>query len=159
MTQSIKDFLLKDVTTLIEALKSDTQPLWGVMTPQHMVEHLIFVTKVTLKRYGDPEAEYAAHQAKMKAFIEGERTFPKNITPLNAKPDLKPLRFNNLDEAITALKETLQKYYAFNEANPGFKSYNSHMGELDFKLTEKFHYKHYKHHLEQFNLLPEVKST
>ncbi|HBX62657.1 MAG TPA: hypothetical protein DEG63_06140, partial [Flavobacteriaceae bacterium] len=40
----------EDKASLISKLKSlkvDQQPEWGIMTPQHMVEHLIVTTKIS----------------------------------------------------------------------------------------------------------------
>jgi len=33
-------FLEVGVPDLLDDLQADTQPLWGVMTPQHMLEHV-----------------------------------------------------------------------------------------------------------------------
>ena len=36
-----------DVISKLKSLKVDQQPEWGIMTPQHMVEHLIVSTKMS----------------------------------------------------------------------------------------------------------------
>ncbi len=152
-TPIFRNFLLVEVPQLIKNLKPDAKPAFGVMTPQHMVEHLIYVTKVTMKRYGKPNPKMEQHHLGMKKFIESDRDFPRNVTPVNVSPQLKPLKYENLETGIAELPKTIQGFYELYEQNPDFKCYNDHMGELDFKLCERLHFKHFKHHFLQFALI------
>lgn len=36
-----------EIITKLNSLNPTTQPKWGIMTPQHMVEHLIVITKIS----------------------------------------------------------------------------------------------------------------
>ena len=40
-----QSFLKEEILPLLATLTADTEPKFGLMTPQHMVEHLIWVTK------------------------------------------------------------------------------------------------------------------
>ena len=52
-----QSFLKEETLSLLQALKEDAVAKFGLMTPQHMVEHLIWVTKTTIGRKGEPEGE------------------------------------------------------------------------------------------------------
>ena len=153
ITPTHESFLLEDVPTYIKNLSQVQKPSFGIMTPQHMVEHLIYVTKVTTKRYGEPDPKLQEHQVGMKKFILSDADFPKNVTPININAELKPLKYDSLEVAIDDLPKTIKKFYDFYKQNPDFKCYNPHMGELDFNLCERLHFKHYTHHLKQFGLI------
>jgi len=64
----MKDFLVNEVPELFKNLKEDTKPSFGIMTPQHMVEHLTWITKVTTTRKGVPEGEPLEN--KMQKFFD-----------------------------------------------------------------------------------------
>ena len=56
MNKTYHDFLKNEVPTLLEKLTPETEAKFGLMTPQHMVEHLTVSAKSILKRHGEPEA-------------------------------------------------------------------------------------------------------
>ena len=54
-TKSKKDFLTKDVMKLLNNLTPETEPSFGLMSAQHMVEHLSWTLKSCIKRVGEVE--------------------------------------------------------------------------------------------------------
>lgn len=46
-----KDYLVNKVPELLQKLKFDAEPGFGIMTAQHMIGHLIWVTKSLVKDY------------------------------------------------------------------------------------------------------------
>lgn len=147
-----KEFLTKQVPELLKKIKPDTEPAFGLMTPQHMVEHLTWVAKSSIKRYGEPQGEPSKRQLGFKKFIEKGAILehrPKDKT----KADLPELKYGSLDEAISHIPEAVNRFYNHFENNPGFKAYSPFMGELSFEELELFHYQHYRYHLWQFGLL------
>ena len=68
-TTTKKQFLVGEIQGILENLKTDTPAKFGLMTAQHMVEHLIWITKVSVKRYGEPANPPTEGQQKFKKFI------------------------------------------------------------------------------------------
>jgi oxepin-CoA hydrolase/3-oxo-5,6-dehydrosuberyl-CoA semialdehyde dehydrogenase len=152
MEKNKKDFLQNDVPQLLSMLNSDREPNFGLMTPQHMVEHLTWVIKSSVKRYGEPEESPTDRQLGFKKFIENGAVFQHRPSK-KTKADLPELKFGSMDEALEKIPEAISRFYNHFEANPGAKSYSPIMGELSFDELELFHYMHIRFHLWQFGLL------
>ncbi len=139
----------------IEKLSSETKPLWGIMTPQHMVEHLLLTakvsnTKIKVECFNPPEKI-----PTLKRFLLSDRPLPKNfVNPLIGE-GLQPLQFNSLEDAIAGLKTEIEDFRKFFENNPDALITNPTFGELNKTEWEIFHKKHFTHHLSQFGIDPD----
>lgn len=149
-TMNYKEFLTQEVPVMLEQLTADTEPQWGMMTAQHMLEHLAKITKTSVKSYGEPPAQPTEGQLKFKAFIENGQPFKKNDSKAGKLDDLF---YSTFDEARQAVVEAVQRFYNAFEQNPDLQPYNPIMGALSFNELQHFHHKHYRHHFEQFGLL------
>lgn len=149
-TADYKAFFEKEAPALLSQLKPDQKAVFGIMTPQHMVEHLVKTVKTSIKSYGDvPESPTEQH-LRMKKFIFSNAEFPPTDP---SKARLDELRFGSIAEALNELKEAVQRFYAYFDENPEAQPYNSFFGALSREELERFHYKHILHHLKQFELI------
>ena len=134
-------------------LKANTKPLWGKMTPQHMVEHLILAMrmstrKIKLECFNPPEKLPA-----LKRFLMSSRPLPKLFVNPAIGENLLPLEYTSLEEAKKILKQEIADYLNYFELNPEVKAINVTFGELNKAEWDIFHKKHFIHHLSQFGLL------
>jgi len=146
-----KTFLTTEMPERLSKLTEATPAKFGLMTPQHMVEHLILMTKVSVRRYGDVENPPTEGQQKFKKFIQNGAKFehrPSNKT----SDDLPKLKYSSLQEAIDNYPAGIEGFYNHYDAQPGFLSYNGTMGELGFEDLEFLHRQHFEYHLGQFGL-------
>ncbi len=147
------DISTNNYLTLLNKLDPQQKPLWGKMTPQHMVEHLILAVrmsdgKLKLECINPPEKI-----PTLKRFLMSSRPMPKLfVNPVIGK-DLRPLENSSLEEAIGKLKNEMNDYELYFKNNPGAKPVNVTFGELDKEEWTLFHKKHFTHHLSQFRLL------
>ena len=137
----------------IEVLKKDDIALWGKMTPQHMVEHLILAVKMSngklnLECFNPPEKIPA-----LKRFLMSSRPLPKLFINPVIGAELFPLENSSLGEAKEKLKEEIDNYNSFFQNNTNAKTMNVTFGELNKEEWDVFHKKHFEHHLSQFGLL------
>ena len=144
--------LLQKIDSL-KNLQPDTKAVWGKMTPQHMVEHLIAAFQMstgelTVECFNPPEK-----LPVLKKFLLSNRPLPKDFVNPIIGPDLHPLKFSNLNDAVTVLENTINKYYSFFENNPDAVFTNPTFGDLNGNEWEAFHKKHTTHHLLQFGLI------
>jgi hypothetical protein len=138
---------------LLNELDPHQKPLWGKMTPQHMVEHLIIAVqmsngKLKLECINPPEKN-----PTLKRFLMSSRPMPKLFVNPVIGEDLRPLECSSLEESIGKLKKEIDDYVLFFENNSGAKSVNANFGELNKEEWDVFHQKHFTHHLSQFGLL------
>jgi oxepin-CoA hydrolase/3-oxo-5,6-dehydrosuberyl-CoA semialdehyde dehydrogenase len=136
-------------------LKEDAKPKWGIMTPQHMIEHLEYTYKIASGDLQDFEvATPEKILEKVHNSLYNYDKFPKNSRfPLLEKDTLDTLKHVDLITAIGSFKTQRGKYNAFFKDNPDAILSNMVFGELnkyEWYLLER---KHLNHHFEQFNLL------
>ncbi len=145
--------MLNQFLKQIEVLKKDDKALWGKMTPQHMVEHLILAVKMSngklnLECFNPPEKIPA-----LKRFLMSSRPLPKLFINPVIGAELFPLENSSLGEAKEKLKEEIDNYNSFFQNNTNAKTMNVTFGELNKEEWDVFHKKHFEHHLSQFGLL------
>jgi len=152
MTPKYKDFLTKELPKQLNTLSASQAPNFGLMTAHHMVEHLVYITKVLMKRRGEPEAELNKRQLFFRQFIDNGCPFqyrPKEGATVN------DLRTASIAEAIQLLEAATEKFYQLWDTNPEYKSYSPMIGEWDLAEMELFHNQHGQWHLHQFGLMEE----
>lgn len=148
---SYHDYLTKEVNQRLAKLKEDTPKKFGLMTPQHMVEHLILMTKLSVRQYGAIASPPTEGQAKFKKFIEKGAHFEHRPSDKTID-DLPKLKYASLKEAIDNYPQGINGFYDHFEANPDFLSYNQIQGALGFADLEFLHSRHFEYHLSQFDL-------
>jgi len=144
---------LIDKIKLLGTLKSDTKQLWGKMTAQHMIEHLILAVrtsngKLNVGCFNPPEK-----WPTLKRFLLSSRPLPKEFLNPIIGENLLPIEYKNLDEAIKILSQEVDDYYEYFEENPDALLLNPTFGELNKAEWDVFHEKHFTHHLSQFGIL------
>ena len=150
---SKRDFLTHKFPELLKKLSSKTKANFGLMTPQHMVEHLIDALGSATKKYeGERISPATDQQLGMQKFIQSGSVLVHRPSD-KTKADLASVKYNTLEEAISNVPEALQKYYTFQDDNPDYKPYASFMGEVSYDDVELFHFMHIRYHLWQFGLL------
>jgi len=117
-----------------------------------MVEHLIWVTKATAGRIGEPEEVPTKSHLYFKKFIANGAIFQYQPKEDVTKNDLKPLKYASLEEAIANVDPAIDRFYAYFE-DADVLSYNPMMGELSKEELEIFHAQHFRWHLYQFGLI------
>lgn len=142
--------------TIESRLKSltETSPReFGIMSPQHMVEHLILTVKLSYGRIKIPEFEPNEKQLAQKhALIYSEITFPRGVRAPGLGDQLLELRFPNLEFAKFELIKGINDYFTFFEENPDSRTMHPRFGKLNHEEWERFHKKHIEHHFEQFGI-------
>ena len=138
---------------LLKDFDNNTKPLWGKMTPQHMIEHLISTLQIAI---GELKVECFNPPEKLpvlKKFLMSSRPLPKDFINPVIGPDLLPLKYSNLSEAISVLQNYIEKYYEYFEINPDSITTNPTFGGLNKSEWDVFNEKHFAHHLSQFGLI------
>lgn len=144
---------LIDKIKLLDKLKPDTKQLWGKMSAQHMIEHLILAVrmsngKLIVKCFNPPEKI-----PTLKRFLISGRPLPKEfINPIMGE-GLLQLEYKSLEEAIKFLELEVNDYNSYFEKNPDAILVNATFGELNKQEWDVFHEKHFTHHLSQFGLI------
>ena len=137
----------------LNSLNKDTKQLWGKMSAQHMIEHLILAVrtsngKLNIGCFSPPEKI-----PTLKRFLMSGRPLPKDfVNPLIGE-GLLPLEYGNIEEAKLVLTKEVDDYYKYFEEHPDASLLNPTFGELNKNEWDVFHEKHFTHHLGQFGII------
>ena len=150
---------LQERVKLFDSLQEADKGQWGIMTPQHMVEHLGMLIYETSIGKGIASLVIPEDQvAKMKGrFFSAYYPIPKNVKMPGTQDEptvLFPLRYASLEEAKEKLNGAVTNFLAQYESHPEQVSLHGYFGELTMEEWLAFHIKHMEHHLMQFELLP-----
>jgi oxepin-CoA hydrolase/3-oxo-5,6-dehydrosuberyl-CoA semialdehyde dehydrogenase len=135
----------------LHQLSPTTEAQFGILTPQHMVEHLILTVKMSAGRIPIPEFEPNEKQlARKQALLFTDLPFPKGVKAPGLPDTLLDLRFPDLEAAKAELIKSWGAYQLLFQENPTKKTTHPGFGPLNFDEWERFHAKHMDHHLSQF---------
>jgi len=142
-----------DIFRRLESLKPDAIPSFGRMSAQHMVEHLVFLMRIS---YGKlPHKLYYTDEkaAKIKTYtIQTNKEIVIGFRAPILPEEPISLEWNGLREAIEQLQKELIDFDQFFQSNPEARPTNHTMGPLNFEEWIIFHNKHFTHHFRQFHL-------
>lgn len=139
----------------LSKLLKDTKPKWGLLTAQHMVEHLEFSYRIAGNQFQEFDISIPEkHLDKVVATLWNYEKMPQNYTmPLLKKGTLEDLCHPDLATSVEKFWEARKVYKDFYMQNPDAKTKSPVFGYLtkyEWYLQER---KHLNHHFEQFNLL------
>ena len=147
------DFLNEDeVRDKLAKLDSNTQPLFGKMNAQQMVEHLSTVTQIANGNWKVDIFVSEEKNARRKPFLNTESELTTGFKAPFLAEEPNPLQFNSLQEAIDDLiaqVKTFEEVFT-NEINRTVV--HPFFGELDYEYWKKFQVKHFTHHFKQFGI-------
>lgn len=136
-------------------LHEDSQPGWGRMTPQQMVEHLTWAFELST---GQAHVECPlpeAQRERLKAFLHDNRPTPREFMNPVLASGLPPLRHAGLAGAKAALRVEVDRFLQQANATPGVMHTHPVLGPIAMEEWARSHFKHAYHHLLQFGLVGE----
>ncbi len=148
--------MFSEFTEQLENLSIESKPLWGIMTPQHMVEHLTQAVELSNGKLLITDCMNPPEKlSTLKRILMSSRPLPKGFVNTVIGPELKPLLNKNLDSEKKELINQLNNFVEFFNINPEAKPSNPTFGPLSKEEWIVFHKKHFTHHLTQFGLIGE----
>jgi hypothetical protein len=144
-----------DLLAPLYQLPTDAQPKWGVMGPQHMVEHLSLIMRVSNGKINAPLSSPEEKLPRLLNFLRSEAPLPREFKAPGISATPAPLRFAGMEEAIARLEREVADFRTFFKENPEATPIHPVFGPLSFADWVLFHNKHFTHHYAQFGLLPQ----
>jgi methylglutaconyl-CoA hydratase len=141
----------------IDQLNEDTKPLWGILTPQHLIEHFIYLFRMSVGEIKEKTVTPADKLPAYQASLHYDRRLPKNFeSPYLKEGSLEDLEYDSLEDAKAAFKNYFDQYEAFYQEHPAAKNDHVIYGALDKEHWGLIHAKHFDHHFRQFDLKTKV---
>lgn len=143
------------INKCLQALTKDTKPKWGIMTPQHMLEHLEFMYRIACGEIQDFKVSTPEKALeKVHNTLYNYDKMPHDyMFPLAEESKIDQLKLSSLEESKLKFLEARNSYLDFFKKNPDAITKNAVFGEMnryEWYLLER---KHLNHHFEQFGLI------
>jgi oxepin-CoA hydrolase/3-oxo-5,6-dehydrosuberyl-CoA semialdehyde dehydrogenase len=144
-----------NVTGYLSQLTEQSKAAWGILTPQHLVEHMEKGFRIASGEIQDFEIDTPVeHLAKVQEMVYNYKPMPKGFKhPLMEKESLDQLIHPDLASAKVKMLEAWDAYEAYFKANPDAETKNAVFGHLDKFGWDLLNTKHFNHHFEQFGIL------
>lgn len=140
------------ILSALNQLTDEMQPLWGKMSPQHMIEHLLLALKLSSGKIETGIYTEERLLPVQKRFLISNRPLPKLfINPIIGE-NLLPLEYETLDEAKQKFLDEINYYEKYFGLNPDFLQAHPVFGYLNKSEWDVFHKKHFEHHFSQFGI-------
>lgn len=148
-------FLKEKLIPLLRALPATTQPEWGKMNVQQMIEHLADTFKVASGRLVNTTLVTPNERLESyRQFLMSDKPFPRGLeNPLLPK-DPVPVRNSTIAESLNELQTEIDYFFTVFEENNQQTTLHPYFGQLNFDMNVQAQYKHMLHHLKQFGVEP-----
>lgn len=141
------------IESRIANLTGENKALFGIMTPQHMVEHLTLTVKISYGRIKLPDFIPSEKQlAQKQALIYTDLEFPKGVKAPGIGENLLDLRYPDLETAKSELLKSIDEFNNHFREFQEDQTTHPRFGKLNHDEWERFHRKHFQHHLSQFGI-------
>lgn len=148
------DFTRQVALDLINNLKEDQKPLWGIMTAQHMIEHVSLTVGASV---GKINTKVFTPQDKIEYYkkvgLFTDTTWPVGTKSPALSDKLADLHYATFEEAKSKLIIFINAYFDLFDQKSDIISINPVFGELTIEEWKQFHFKHFRHHFTQFDIL------
>ena len=143
------------IQTALDKLTENTKPKWGIMTPQHLLEHLEESYRILSGEIQD--FEVATPEKILEKVHDSLYNYEKfrreSRFPTMKKGELEKLKHPDLATAKEKFLEARGQYLDFFKENPDAVLKNMVFGELNRYESYLLERKHLNHHFEQFGLI------
>jgi hypothetical protein len=139
----------------VNNLDKNISPLWGKMTVQHMIEHLISTFKIST---GIIEVACSTPEnllSRVKTFLQNNKETPYNFKNPLLGENPPALQHTNFIDAKVALLEELNRFLDHFQSHPDAIHIHPLFGPLGKEEWQRTHFKHCYHHLLQFGIIIE----
>jgi oxepin-CoA hydrolase/3-oxo-5,6-dehydrosuberyl-CoA semialdehyde dehydrogenase len=157
---SIRDaFLARQMFDCIDQLSEKATARWGNMTPQHMVEHLLWAFECSTETLNVSCSTPAHLLERAKRFLFDNRHTPHEFKNPLLGLTPPPFRFASFAESKTALQREVVRFYEHIREQPEAIHIHPIFGPLSADEMHRSHFKHCYHHLVQFGLIGGAESA
>lgn len=143
---------LEHLLTHLNKLTTETQPKWGKMSAQRMVEHLTDTIRIATGKNPQPLVIPKDKIDRMLAFLDSDKPMAQNIEVPFATPEMT-LRNEELELAIDEFVDEWLNFEELYETQPGHTEIHPYYGALNGEQWKRLSSKHHTHHFQQFGLL------
>lgn len=137
---------------MLKHLAIDAVPSFGKMNAAQMLDHLRRGIELSLISEERVIRSAPEDLPKLLAFLNSDKDFKPGAKAPVEHEHIPPLAVDFMDAKVELMR-SLVKMLAFFENNQHFESIHPIFGKLSTQQWLQLHYKHFRHHFKQFDLL------
>jgi uncharacterized protein DUF1569 len=142
----------KELNSLLTQLTPETPALWGNLTAQSMIEHLVEAVEYTNgKRTAAVHVSPEEADSNKQSLLYGDVVISKGAKGYLTDAT-KSKRYKDLSTAIEQLNNEIDAFEYF-FTSPGKTAVHQHFGAMNRGEWVTWHGKHFTHHFKQFGLI------
>ena len=143
------------ISECLNKLTEKSKPKWGILTAQHLLEHLEHGYRIMAGEIQDFDvATPEKILEKVHNSLYNYDKFPMGTQfPTMKKDELEVLIHADFDTALAKFNEAREAYKVFFDENPEAVLKNMVFGEMNKYASYLLERKHLNHHFEQFGLI------
>ena len=143
------------IAECLNKLTENSKPKWGILTPQHLLEHLEHGYRIMSGEIQDFEISTPEKILdKVHNSLYNYDKFPMGTSfPTMKKGEVEALVHPDFETAKAKFFESRQAYKTYFKENPDAKVKNMVFGEMNKYASYLLERKHLNHHFEQFDLI------
>jgi oxepin-CoA hydrolase / 3-oxo-5,6-dehydrosuberyl-CoA semialdehyde dehydrogenase len=144
-----------NIEQYLNKLTENSQPKWGSMTTQHLIEHLEMSLNIAAGKIQNFEITTPPEDLeKLNEMVFNHKKMPQlHKHPLMKADSLEPLQHENLALAKQKLIATFDNFENYFKENPTAQTKHPIFGTLKKFEWDLLNTKHLNHHFEQFDIL------
>ncbi len=146
------DFIKVQTPRLLQELRAKTSPWWGKMNAHQMIEHLTMALQNSTEKVLFNISTPLDKLEQAKQFLMSDKEMRPDTKHPNLAETPAPAKTAHIGEAFEQFTEELKHFFEFFDA-PGKQTIHPAFGSLNFEEWVQCHYKHFVHHLRQFDLM------
>ncbi len=152
-TQLRKTFFDQLLAERISGLGEHASPLWGNMTAQHMVEHLLWAFECSTGAIVLPCCTPENLLERTKTFLYDNRPTPRGFKNPLLGQSPPSLRFSCFSDAKAALHKEVSRFIDLCQMQTNTRHVHPVFGPIGAEEWQRAHFKHCYHHLLQFGVV------
>ena len=141
------------VRTHLSKLNTISEPNFGSMNAQQMIEHLSAVTQIANGNWVVNTFVSDEKTARRKPFLNTDAELQIGFKASFLAEEPNELKFNSIQEAIDDLLDQVTLFVKVFADDDKKTVVHPFFGELNFDDWQKFQVKHFTHHFKQFGLV------
>lgn len=143
---------LETLLSIINKIDASTQPKWGKMNAQRMIEHLTDSIFMSMGQGNHTLLIPTDKIEKSQTILASDKPMPKEFSVPFA-PEEYTLRNEELELAVDEFVDAWLAYEEYYEEQPEKLNLHPFYGDLNKGQWDRMHSKHFTHHFQQFGLI------
>jgi hypothetical protein len=144
---------IEQVSSLLKNLVAEKPPVFGKLSAQHVIEHLIVSLKISTGQHKYTLITPVEKLEGVRKFLFSDKDLPLGARVPFIGEEPPELIYPSIEDSRSALINEILFFFNYYSASEKIEETHPIFGALDKQGWLVLHNKHFKHHFKQFGLI------